>query len=230
MAQNKSTAWMPLALGPPTPSSGYSLLLWVTISLAMERATLVREAGQKNSVVVFYCSYPFRALFHLVSAIKDLVNIEDRKPGFSQLSILQLWDCLNHYRSVREAPWQSRSLQGRMGCWKEGSQRVPGLAEQNILAGPLPSSCPAGTPSLSCAGWELRSANNLSQGNGKTYFVCKWISINFQIEFNQITSFSIPYLSLAISLCLLHFVLWAGDCKQELDLNTSARLAGKVAP
>lgn len=129
MAQNKSTDWMCLTLGPPTPSSVYFSAVCVRISLKMERALPIREAGQKNSVV-FCCSYPFRLFFNLVYAIKDLVNTEEFCLTENLLDFLSWGFCSFGTISIitkvgGEDPWQSRNLHGRMAVLEEVSQRVP---------------------------------------------------------------------------------------------------------
>lgn len=102
----------------------------------------------------------------------------------------------------------------------------PGCSNRS-WQGPCPNSHLALT-SLSCTRWKQNSAKNLNQIHCKTHFICKLISINFNVQFNQITSFNIPDLSLAISLSLLYFAHWTGDYTQEQGLHTSVGLAVSI--
>lgn len=156
---------------------------------------------EKFVIVVFYRCFPFKVILILFELSKDLV-ITKESCLTGNVGFLRFETILTVPKAGEAAHWWKSWLVGWWPCWVWGA-------------------------SFSCTGAKLHPAKNLNQRDCKTYFICKWISINFKIKFNQITSFNILYLSLAISLCL-HFALWTGDYKQEQGLNMSARLAVSV--
>lgn len=102
--------------------------------------------------------------------------LADRKSGFSQMTISQLWDNFSHYKRKRRrrssplAEQLSSGGDGSIGVRCQQSLRSAGL-RRCLLAGPLPRlpPCAIRNHSLCCTRWKLNSAKNLYQINCKTY-------------------------------------------------------------
>lgn len=107
-----------------------SLLLWVRLSLTMERAMPVREAGQKNSIV-FSCSNPFRIIFFTRFTLSKVWWIQK---SFVWLEIFQAFSA-EHFADLRpfqelqkweeKLPGGAGAFRGGWESWREVSPWVP---------------------------------------------------------------------------------------------------------